>query len=154
RNTVKLEAARFDGAVKFQSSPAQVCVEALDFADRDVFFDLHNADLLWQDEDDMFCANMPGVESADELRKRLVDKRWTPVKIEKAVAVYSEWSGNMFSEKGASFQGAYFDKPEQVQFLNVDLRTCQFANSNAGRVKFQNVQWGRRPTLLWASHRS
>jgi len=154
RSAVKLEATRFDAAVTFQSSRGQVCLEALDFADRGVFFDLHKAGLLWQDEDDKSCVNMPGIESTDKLRERLIDKGWTPDKIQQAVAAYSEWSGNMFSEKGASFRGAYFEKPDQVQFQNVDLKTCQFANSNAGRVKFQNVQWARRPTLLWASDRS
>jgi uncharacterized protein YjbI with pentapeptide repeats len=154
RHAAKFEAARFDAAVTFEASPAQVCLEALDFADKRVFVELHKAGVLWQDEDDSRCANMPGIGSTGELRKRLVERGWTPDNIEQATAAYSVWSGDMFSEKGASFRGTWFEKPDQVRLSNVKLETCQFSNSNAGRVKFQNVHWDRQPTLLWASGRN
>jgi uncharacterized protein YjbI with pentapeptide repeats len=154
RHAAKFEAVRFDAAVTFEASPAQVCLEAWDFADRQVFVELHNAKLLWQDEDDSLCANMPGIGSTDELRQRLTELGWAPDKIKQAIHAHSEWSGDMFSGKGASFRGTSFEKPDQVRFSNVNLKTSQFSNSNAGRVKFQNVHWDRQPTLLWALGRN
>jgi hypothetical protein len=81
RDSVKLESTRFDSSATFQASSSQVCLEALDFPDKEVFFELHKAGLLWQDEDDSFCANMPGMGSSDELRKRLAKLRWAAKEI-------------------------------------------------------------------------
>src|SRR5262245_22686398 len=86
RHAVKFEAARFDSAVTFEASPEQVCLEALDFTDTRVFGELHQAGLLWQDEDDSLCANMPGIGSTDELRRRLISRSWSPDEIEQAIA--------------------------------------------------------------------
>lgn len=95
---------------------------------------------------------MTAIESA-LFCERLRRAGWTPEKIEQAVSVYSQWSGDMFSEHGASFQGAYFANPDGVVFRNVSLKTCRFANSNACRAQFQNVQWDRQATFLWAGAR-
>lgn len=152
RDFAKLE-SRFDADVTFEGNPAFVSLEALDFNDPNMFYDLHKANLLSQDQDDPFCANLALVTDAD-LRKRLQDAGWGTVRIELAKSVFARCFGAMFSEKGASFQGASFNSPDKVKFSNVDLKRCRLANSNVGKVQFQNVQWDRQRTFLWASGRS
>lgn len=151
RDEAKLE-SRFDSEVTFEANPAFVCLEASDFVNPAIFYALHETGLLSQDQDDPLCANMTAIEST-LFCERLRRAGWTPEKIEQEVSVYSQWSGDMFSEHGASFQGAYFANPDGVVFRNVSLKTCRFANSNAGRAQFQNVQWDRQATFLWAGAR-
>jgi uncharacterized protein YjbI with pentapeptide repeats len=153
REDAKLE-ARFDSAVTFEGNQAQFCFERADFGDKSSLFDGMNlGGLLLKDEDDDCCANVIWPDDDDALTARLEKIGFHPDSVKHVKAVVARQRANMFSQKGASFRGSYFARPDIAKFHNLDLQTCRFVGSNAGQAQFQNVRWDSRPTLFGAADR-
>jgi hypothetical protein len=128
-------------------------LDPLDFADPRIFDELNRIGLLAQDKEHRQCANMPHIESVDELERRLRENNFSKEHIDQVRLAWSQCSVPTFSRQGAYFQGAHFAKPDCVTFDNISLADCRFAKSNAGQARFQNVEWDRQPTYLWGSAR-
>lgn len=149
---VKLEAT-FKSSATFEGDRRLVSLERRDFGSRpDLFAALNASGLLSQDNEDRHCAMLaPVADHVLELRLRDIGVNADSVK--HVLSVVRRSQAGVFSDHGASFCRANFEAPESVAFSNLDLQTCRFLNSNAGRVRFQNVRWDRQPTFLWAADR-
>lgn len=156
----KLEAT-FNSSAIFEGDPSLVSIERGDLGSYSGLFDgLNHAGLLSQDNEDANCAMMSSITDQEALEEKLKAVGFNADSISQVRSVLRRLQAGVFpplaappAKTGASFCGARFEEPEAVTFRNISLEACRFANSNAGRAKFQNVKWDRQPTLLWAADR-
>ena len=114
---------------------------------------LDKAGLLFQDTEDHNCAMLSPIADQNAFEEKLKAVGFNADSVNQVRSVLRRLQAGVFSAAGASFRGAHFDEPEAIIFRNLSLQACRFIDSNAGRAKFQNVQWDRQPTLLLASDR-
>ena len=60
----------------------------------------------------------------------------------------SKINTRLFEGCSIDFRDVHFDSPDQVEFSNVDLRICQFMNTNLRGVNFTSIQWPKHKSRI------
>lgn len=88
------------------------------------------------------------ISSIDQLVERLNNlkkNKLSPDDVTNIKEMWKKGAKKMFSGSSlVSFRGAFFENPEEVQFIGVNLEKVIFAGAHLKSVNFIDVHWGKR----------